>query len=175
MIGCLATASPDPKCWSTFEPTYCNGGNMDLRELSKVCGVGVGAVCVCLNPSPLASCSLPFCALKGASILLPVQVEGGLLYLGDLHAAMGAGASCVCVAMLLLNFIRAGEPTWYRSSGSLSSQSLQCVRRVGFEAAGTAVVQGMLGCCCCCCCCPRRRWLFCFGFLSVCCAPSDCG
>ena len=47
-------------------PAYPWGGNMDLRELSP-----------------------------GATLFLPVQVPGGLLSLGDLHAAMGAA-----------------EPTW---------------------------------------------------------------
>lgn len=62
MIGCMATASPDARHWSTLEPTYPTGGNMDLRELQK-----------------------------GATIVLPVACEGGLLYVGDLHAAMGQG------------------------------------------------------------------------------------
>jgi hypothetical protein len=35
MIGVIATASKDPKLASTFEPTYPNGGNMDLRQLVK--------------------------------------------------------------------------------------------------------------------------------------------
>ena len=65
MIGCIATApEPHDECqWncgcSTLEPTFKHGGNMDLRELCK-----------------------------GAAIVLPVQNEGGLLFLGDLHACM---------------------------------------------------------------------------------------
>lgn len=65
MIGCIATApEPHDDCqWncgcSTMEPTFKHGGNMDLRELGK-----------------------------GAAIVLPVQNEGGLLFLGDLHACM---------------------------------------------------------------------------------------
>ncbi len=66
MIGVIATASSDAAASSTFEPTYCNGGNMDLRQMEA-----------------------------GSSVLLPVLVDGGLLYIGDLHAAMGEG-----------------EPTW---------------------------------------------------------------
>eukprot|EP00960_Hanusia_phi_P022682 670242-Hanusia_phi.AAC.1 len=68
MIGCIATApAPHPHhpfgcgC-STFEPTYAHGGNMDLKEV---------------------------CA--GAKVLLPVLCEGAMLYVGDLHACMGAG------------------------------------------------------------------------------------
>jgi len=74
MIGCIATASHDPKNQSTFVPTYPTGGNMDLREASP-----------------------------GVTIHLPVEVEGGMLYIGDLHAAMGQG-----------------EPTWvgYEAAGT---------------------------------------------------------
>ena len=65
MIGCIGTSpAPHDTCdygcgCSTFEPTFPHGGNMDLRELSR-----------------------------GSSILLPVQNEGGLLFVGDLHACM---------------------------------------------------------------------------------------
>jgi amidase len=65
MIGCIATApEPHDECqWncgcSTMEPTYKHGGNMDLRELGA-----------------------------GTAIVLPVQNEGGLLFVGDLHACM---------------------------------------------------------------------------------------
>jgi amidase len=65
MIGCIGLA-PATGASSTFMPAYPWGGNMDLRELSP-----------------------------GATLFLPVQVPGGLLSLGDLHAAMGAA-----------------EPTW---------------------------------------------------------------
>lgn len=65
MIGCIGVAPAEGEA-STYRPAYPFGGNMDLRELSA-----------------------------GATIYLPVQVEGALLSLGDLHAAMGAG-----------------EPTW---------------------------------------------------------------
>lgn len=59
MIGCIGVA-PAEGAGSTFMPTYPFGGNMDLREL-----------------------------VAGATIYLPVQVTGGLLSMGDLHAAMG--------------------------------------------------------------------------------------
>ncbi len=61
MIGVIATApSLENKSQSsTFEPTYSHGGNMDLREMQK-----------------------------GAAIILPIQIEGGLLFIGDLHACM---------------------------------------------------------------------------------------
>jgi amidase len=65
MIGCIGLA-PAKGTSSTFMPAYPWGGNMDLRELSA-----------------------------GARLLLPVQVRGALLGVGDVHAAMGAG-----------------EPTW---------------------------------------------------------------
>ena len=65
MIGCIGVAPATGK-GSTFMPAYPYGGNMDLRELSP-----------------------------GATLYLPVQVDGALLSMGDLHAAMGTA-----------------EPTW---------------------------------------------------------------
>lgn len=65
MIGCIGLA-PAEGVGSTFMPAYHWGGNMDLREMSP-----------------------------GTVVDLPVQVAGGLLSVGDHHAAMGRG-----------------EPTW---------------------------------------------------------------
>lgn len=65
MIGCIGVAPAEGK-GSTFMPAYPYGGNMDLREMSA-----------------------------GATLYLPVQVDGALLSMGDLHAAMGVA-----------------EPTW---------------------------------------------------------------
>jgi len=59
MIGCIGVAPAEGE-GSTFQPSYPFGGNMDLRELSP-----------------------------GATLRLPVEVDGGLLSVGDLHAAMG--------------------------------------------------------------------------------------
>ena len=60
MIGCIGVA-PASGSGSTFGPACPWGGNMDLREL-----------------------------VPGATLFLPVQVDGALLSMGDLHAAMGA-------------------------------------------------------------------------------------
>ncbi len=65
MIGCIGVAPAEGK-GSTFMPAYPYGGNMDLREMSA-----------------------------SATLYLPVQVDGALLAMGDLHAAMGVA-----------------EPTW---------------------------------------------------------------
>ena len=65
MIGCIGTA-PAQGSASTFMPAYPFGGNMDLREMEP-----------------------------GTTLYLPVNVPGGLLSMGDLHAAMGTA-----------------EPTW---------------------------------------------------------------
>ncbi len=65
MIGCIGVAPATGK-GSTFMPAYPYGGNMDLREMSP-----------------------------GTTLYLPVQVDGALLSMGDLHAAMGTA-----------------EPTW---------------------------------------------------------------
>lgn len=61
MIGCIGVA-PVSGRGSTLRPIYRFGGNLDLRELSP-----------------------------DAIIWLPVHAPGGLLSLGDLHAAMGQG------------------------------------------------------------------------------------
>ena len=60
MIGCIGLA-PARGIASTVRPVYRTGGNLDLREMSP-----------------------------GATVWLPVEVDGALLSLGDLHAAMGA-------------------------------------------------------------------------------------
>ena len=60
MIGCIGTA-PAEGAGSTFMPAYPFGGNMDLREMEP-----------------------------GTTLYLPVNVAGGLLSMGDLHAAMGS-------------------------------------------------------------------------------------
>jgi amidase len=61
MIGCIGLAPSEGES-STYEPVFPWGGNFDLPELAV-----------------------------GSELLLPVQVDGALLSLGDLHAAQGAG------------------------------------------------------------------------------------
>jgi amidase len=83
MIGCIGTA-PAEGAGSTFEPAYPFGGNMDLREMEP-----------------------------GTTVYLPVNVPGGMLSMGDLHAAMGTA-----------------EPTWV----SLEAAG-QATLRIGVERA----------------------------------------
>jgi acetamidase/formamidase len=64
MIGTIGVAPAEAGAFSVIPPTR-NGGNMDIRH--------VGA---------------------GATIYLPVAVEGALLSLGDGHAAQGDGEVC---------------------------------------------------------------------------------
>jgi acetamidase/formamidase len=64
MIGTIGVAPAEPGEFSVIPPTR-NGGNMDIRH------VGVGA-----------------------TLYLPVAVEGALLSLGDGHAAQGDGEVC---------------------------------------------------------------------------------
>jgi acetamidase/formamidase len=59
MIGCIGLAPASGRA-STVRPVYRTGCNLDLRELSP-----------------------------GAVLRLPVEVDGGLLSMGDFHAAMG--------------------------------------------------------------------------------------
>lgn len=63
MIGCIGVA-PAQGTASTIMPSYPTGGNMDLTD-----------------------------ARPGSTVLLPVQVEGALLSIGDLHAVMSRGES----------------------------------------------------------------------------------
>jgi amidase len=83
MIGCLGLAPADG-VGSTFMPAYHWGGNMDLREMSP-----------------------------GTTVDLPVEVPGGLLSVGDHHAAMGRG-----------------EPTWV-SLESAGASTLRISLRKG--------------------------------------------
>jgi amidase len=63
MIGCIGLA-PQGVDASTVMPSYVTGGNMDLTD-----------------------------AAPGATVLLPVQVPGALLFIGDIHAVMSRGES----------------------------------------------------------------------------------
>lgn len=74
MIGCIGLA-PAEGWASTVEPAHPFGGNLDLKEVRP-----------------------------GAQVILPVMRDGGLLYIGDLHAAMGDG-----------------EPTWLGLEGAGSA------------------------------------------------------
>jgi amidase len=63
MIGCIGVA-PAGAEGSTVMPSYVTGGNMDLTD-----------------------------AAPGATVLLPVQVPGAFLAIGDIHAVMSRGES----------------------------------------------------------------------------------
>lgn len=63
MIGCIGTAPASGRN-STVMPTTALGGNMDLTDVAP-----------------------------GATVYLPVEVEGGLLSIGDIHAVMARGES----------------------------------------------------------------------------------
>lgn len=63
MVGCLGVA-PASGSASTVMPSYPTGGNMDLTEVGP-----------------------------GTTVYLPVQVEGALFALGDVHAVMSRGES----------------------------------------------------------------------------------
>ncbi len=63
--GVIGTALDEPGSHSTMPPRK-NGGNMDVKQLSA-----------------------------GATVYLPVWVEGALLSVGDAHAAQGDGEVCV--------------------------------------------------------------------------------
>lgn len=66
MVGCIATA-PSRGVLSSLSPCRSTGGNLDLWQIGP-----------------------------GATVWLPVQIEGGLLALGDVHGSMGAGEPVGC-------------------------------------------------------------------------------
>jgi len=87
MIGCIGVA-PSSGSVSALSPASPTGGNMDLVEL-----------------------------VAGATIWLPVQIDGALLSLGDLHVrmgrgeAVGAGLECGGTVIALLSLARNVELT----------------------------------------------------------------
>jgi acetamidase/formamidase len=64
-LGVTGVAPAGPGTHSTVPPRTEAGGNIDCKELTA-----------------------------GSTLYLPVNVDGGLLYLGDGHAAQGDGESC---------------------------------------------------------------------------------
>lgn len=64
-LGVTGVAPAEPGEHSTIPPRACSGGNIDCKEL-----------------------------VAGSTLYLPVNVDGGLLYLGDGHAAQGDGEVC---------------------------------------------------------------------------------
>ncbi|MHC4779357.1 MAG: acetamidase/formamidase family protein [Planctomycetota bacterium] len=92
MIGCIGLAPRQGES-STYEPAFPWGGNLDLPELAP-----------------------------GAEICLPVQVEGGLLYVGDLHAAQGEGEPA------FVGLEAAGETTLRLTVEKELDLSMPCIR-----------------------------------------------
>jgi acetamidase/formamidase len=64
-LGVTGVTPAAPGCHSTIPPRAEAGGNIDCKEL-----------------------------VAGSVLYLPVNVDGGLLYLGDGHGAQGDGESC---------------------------------------------------------------------------------
>ncbi|KAH3765883.1 acetamidase/formamidase family protein [Pelomyxa schiedti] len=117
MIGCIATANTTFP-QSTLAPCYPNGGNMDLREIGPGCLVS-----------------------------LPVFVPGALLYIGDLHAAMGQGeafgagleaAGEVVVKVTVRKNVKLPSPRLLLPDGQIV-----CIG-IGSHARGECIKQAML-------------------------------
>ncbi|MFX4301095.1 acetamidase/formamidase family protein [Alicyclobacillus tolerans] len=66
MIGVIGTAPPEDQSIACGTPGF-HGGNMDCKRITR-----------------------------GATLVLPVNVPGALLAMGDLHACMGDGEVAVC-------------------------------------------------------------------------------
>lgn len=119
MIGCIGVA-PAEGTGSTFMPAYPFGGNMDLREMSP-----------------------------GTTLYLPVFVAGGLLSMGDLHAAMGtaeatwvsleaAGSATLKISLeknMKLNYprLRVGNSTYCVGMGETLEKAHQAALDEAFD------------------------------------------
>jgi len=125
MIGCIGTAPAEGR-GSTFMPAYPFGGNMDLREMEV-----------------------------GTTLYLPVQVAGGLLSMGDLHAAMGiaeptwvsleaAGQATLKISVekgMMLNYprLRLGKSTYCLGM----SDTLEKAHQIALDEAYTLLTREM--------------------------------
>jgi amidase len=122
MVGCIGLA-PAVGQSSTLGPAFPWGGNFDLRELSP-----------------------------GATILLPVQVPGALLSLGDLHAAMGraepalvaieaAGRATVRIDLEKSRWLQYPRLLWDGATGCLGlGETLAAAQRCALDQAYALLV-----------------------------------
>jgi len=101
--GVIGTALDEPGGHSTMPPRK-NGGNMDIRQLGA-----------------------------GTTVYLPVWVEGGLLSVGDAHAAQGDGEVCISAVEMSAHVtlrvgLRQGWPLrepQFRTSGPQQSRGAE--------------------------------------------------
>ena len=114
MIGVIGTASSEKEGVPTTTPGK-HGGNMDCKKI-----------------------------VKGSTIYLPVNVEGGLLSMGDIHALMGDGEVFICgleiageitVKVSVLKNIKLPTPFLHSRGKVMSIQSAEDLDKAGDMAA----------------------------------------
>ena len=114
MIGVIGTAPIEKEGIPTTTPGK-HGGNMDCKKI-----------------------------VKGSAIYLPVNVKGGLLSMGDIHALMGDGEVFICgleiageitVKVSVLKNIKLPTPFLYSRGKVMSIQSAEDLDRAGDMAA----------------------------------------
>lgn len=114
MIGVIGTAPVEKKGIPTTTPGK-HGGNMDCKKI-----------------------------IKGSTIYLPVNVKGGLLSMGDIHALMGDGEVFICgleiageitVKVSVLKNIKLPTPFLYSRGKIMSIQSAEDLDKAGDMAA----------------------------------------
>ena len=114
MIGVIGTAPIEKEGVPTTTPGK-HGGNMDCKKI-----------------------------VKGSTIYLPVNVEGGLLSMGDIHALMGDGEVFICgleiageitVKVSVLKGIKLPTPFLYSRGKVMSIQSAEDLDKAGDMAA----------------------------------------
>lgn len=114
MIGVIGTAPVEKEGIPTITPGK-HGGNMDCKKI-----------------------------VKGSTIYLPVNVKGGLLSMGDIHALMGDGEVFICgleiageitVKVSVLKNIKLPTPFLYSRGKVMSIQSAEDLDKAGDMAA----------------------------------------
>lgn len=114
MIGVIGTAPIEKEGIPTTTPGK-HGGNMDCKKI-----------------------------VKGSTIYLPVNVKGGLLSMGDIHALMGDGEVFICgleiageitVKVSVLKNIKLPTPFLYSRGKVISIQSAEDLDKAGDMAA----------------------------------------
>lgn len=114
MIGVIGTAPVEKEGIPTTTPGK-HGGNMDCKKI-----------------------------VKGSTIYLPVNVKGGLLSMGDIHALMGDGEVFICgleiageitVKVSVLKNIKLPTPFLYSRGKVMSIQSAEDLNKAGDMAA----------------------------------------
>ena len=114
MIGVIGTAPIEEEGIPTTTPGK-HGGNMDCKKI-----------------------------VKGSTIYLPVNVKGGLLSMGDIHALMGDGEVFICgleiageitVKVSVLKNIKLPTPFLYSRGKVMSIQSAEDLDKAGDMAA----------------------------------------